>query len=103
MTQLDQEASLQADAVRLPGELTIAQSGEFYQRFAELVEQGRDIVLDGSDVSRIDASFIQLLYQVQRALAETSHSLKWVNTSEAITRSVKLLGMDEQLALADAG
>ena len=102
MTQLDHEASPQDDAVRLPGELTIAQSGEFYQRFSELVEQGRDIVLDGSEINRIDAAFIQLLYQVQRALAETSHSLKWVNTSEALIRSVKLLGMDEQLTLADA-
>lgn len=102
MTKLDKEASLQEEAIQLPGELTIARSGEFYQRFTELMEQGRDIALDASEVDRIDTAFIQLLYQVQRALAETSHRLKWINTSEALVRSVELLGMDEQLSLADA-
>lgn len=103
MTQTEHESGVQEGAVQLPAELTIAQSGEFYQKFAALIEQGEDITLDSGAVTRIDAAFIQLLFRVQRTLAETSHGLRWVNTSEAVSRSVALLGMSKQLNLAEAG
>lgn len=103
MTQSEHEVGALEEAVQLPAELTIAQSGEFYQQFEALIEQGNDIVLDCAAVTRIDTAFIQLLYQVQRALAETSHRLQWVNASEAVSRSVELLGMSKQLNLAEAG
>ncbi|VAW80360.1 hypothetical protein MNBD_GAMMA15-1402 [hydrothermal vent metagenome] len=103
MTQSEHENGTHEDAVQLPAELTIAQSGEFYQKFETLIEQGKNITLDAGVVTRIDTAFIQLLFQVQRTLAETSHGLQWVNTSETIRRSVELLGMSEQLNLAEAG
>lgn len=103
MTGMEQESTLQGRTIQLPEELTIARSGEFYPQFAKLVEEGGDITLDGSAVTRIDTAFIQLLYQVQQALVETGHRLRWLKTSEAITRSVELLGMNEQLIPADAG
>ncbi len=102
MTQSEHEAGKREDAVQLPAELTIAQSGEFYQKFEELIEEGSDIILDGAAVTRIDTAFIQLLYQVQRTLADSSHCLQWVNPGKAIIRSVELLGMSEQLALTEA-
>jgi len=103
MTETEQQPTLQERTIELSEELTIARSGEFYPQFVKLVEEGGDITLNGSAVTRIDTAFIQLLYQVQQALAETGHRLRWLEPSEAITRSVKLLGMNEQLILADAG
>ncbi len=100
MTQTEHEDS--DKVVQLPAELTIAQSGEFYLKFESLIEQGIDITLDGGAVTRIDAAFIQLLFQVQRTLEEAGHELKWVNPSDAVSRSVELLGMREQLNLAEA-
>ncbi len=102
MTQSEHEASTSDGAVEFPAELTIAQTAEFYPQFAHLIDKGGDIVLDSSAVTRIDTAFIQLLYQVQRTLAETSHCLQWVNPSEAVSRSVELLGMSEHLALTEA-
>lgn len=98
MTQPEHEDG----TVAFPAELTIAQTAEFYPQFAQLIEKGGDIILDGAAVTRIDAAFIQLLYQVQRTLAETSHRLQWVNPSEAVSRSVELLGMSEHLVLTEA-
>jgi anti-anti-sigma regulatory factor len=102
MTQTEHEVDTAVEAIQLPEELTIAQSNEFHHRFKELIEKGTDIVLDGAAVTRIDTAFIQLLYQVQRTLAEAGNRLQWANTSEAICRSVELLGMSEHLALTEA-
>lgn len=104
MTQPEHEAGSREAVVQLPEELTIAQSGEFYRRFTATLDRGGDITLDGAAVTRIDAAFIQLLYQVHRELSEARHSLQWLAVSPAIRRSVELLGMSEQLALPeDAG
>ena len=102
MTQPEHQDGACDETIHLPAELTIAQAGEFYLQLGERIEKGRDIVLDGVAVTRIDTAFIQLLFQVQRTLAETSHCIQWVNPSEAIRHSVGLLGMSEQLELAEA-
>jgi len=102
MTQPEHQDGACDETVQLPAEPTIAQAGEFYLQLGERIEKGTDIVLDGVAVTRIDTAFIQLLFQVQRTLAETSHRIQWVNPSEAIRHSVGLLGMSEQLELAEA-
>ncbi|GEM_PF-1026283 len=102
MIQPENAADMKDDVMVLKAELTIAQTAEFYPQFAQRIDKGGDIVLDGKAVTRIDTAFIQLLYQVQRTLAQTSHRLQWVNPSEAVSRSVELLGMSEHLALTEA-
>lgn len=101
MTQLECDVDSRATVVQLPEELTIAESGEFYQRFSALVDLGEDISLDGAAVTRIDTAFIQLLYQFQHALTVAKHELHWRAVSPAIRHAVKLLGMSQQLALPD--
>ncbi|MFQ5645058.1 MAG: STAS domain-containing protein [Thiogranum sp.] len=99
MAESGQEPGPQGNVLRFPEELTIARCGEFHQKFVSRIEQGGDIALDGSAVTRIDTAFIQLLYLVQRTLAEAGCSLQWKASSPAISGSVRLLGMNRQLAL----
>jgi len=89
------------DAVVLPEDFTIALAGEYYQLMMNQLEEGHGISLDGGSVSRIDASGIQLLVAVQRALAEAGHSLHWNSVSAALSESVALLGMSDVLALPE--
>ena len=102
MTQSEHGADASDSVIAFPAELTIAQTAEFYPQFAQRIDKGGDIILDGEAVTRIDTAFIQLLYQVQRTLGQSSHRLQWVNPSEAVARSVELLGMSEYLALTAA-
>ncbi len=95
------EICSQGDVILLPEEATIARSAEFYARFSAGIGQGEEIVLDGGAVTRIDTAFIQLLYQLQVALAAAGHRLCWTAASEAIRHSVELLGMDDDLLLPD--
>ena len=93
------EIRSQGDVIPLPEESTIARSAEFYARLSACIDQGADIVLNGGAVTRIDTAFIQLLYQVQGALAAAGRRLHWTAASAAIRRSAELLGMHEELAL----
>ena len=90
----------QNDRIKLPDELSIANSVEFYQLLMNLIEEGGDIELDADSLTRIDAAGIQLLFVVQRALSEGGNTLRWFATSPPLKESAALLGMTESLALA---
>lgn len=101
MTEQGQENPAQEDSFLFPEELTIAQSGDYFRLFAARMESGGDIEIDASAVTRIDAAFIQLLFAVQRTLADAGCSLQWAAVSPAVHQSVELLGMRTHLALPD--
>ena len=100
MTEAGQNNDSNCDVLELPEELTIARVTEFYRQFMSRVKQGGDIAVDGAAVTRIDAAFIQLLYLVQRSLADAGSRLLWKASSPAITSSVELLGMSDRLELS---
>ncbi len=99
MPESGQNRGHQEGVLSLQEELTISCCGEYHQQFISRIAQGGNVILDGSAVTRIDTSFIQLLYLVQRTLMETGCHLEWQASSSAIDNSVRLLGMSEQLAL----
>lgn len=100
MAEERQFVEKQNDCIKLPDELSIAQSAEYFQLFMSRIEKGGDIELDADSLTRIDAAGIQLLYVVQRALTEGGCSLRWAATSQQLKESVALLGMTESLALS---
>lgn len=99
MSESEQPSEASGQRVALQDELTIACSAEYYQQFLACLERGGDINIDASAVSRVDAAFVQLLYLVQRELAEGGRTLRWEAVSPAFTESVGLLGLSEPLAL----
>lgn len=101
MSVMEQDESLDGQALRLSEESTIAVSGELYQQLAARLERGGDITLDAGSVRRVDAAVIQLLYQVQRVLTETGSCLKWTAVSPAFSESVSLLGLSGHLQITN--
>ncbi|HHJ13775.1 MAG TPA: STAS domain-containing protein [Gammaproteobacteria bacterium] len=86
-----------AATICLPAEANISICSEYLQRFHTAFEAGGDIRLDAGAVDRIDAAFLQLLYNVQRALADTGRHLEWTAQSTAVDRAARLLGMRDRL------
>ncbi len=84
-------------AVVLPEEFTIAVSTEYLWLLMDRVERGEDILLDGGSVTRIDTAAIQLLFVVQRALAEQGLGLQWQEASQVVKVCVALLGLDRDV------
>jgi len=99
MADAEQGADAHESVIVLPEELTIAQSGEYYQLLMNRIEEGGDVELDADPVSRIDASCIQLFFAVQQALAANGYTLRWNAMSHSCREAVALLGMTEQLAV----
>jgi ABC-type transporter Mla MlaB component len=83
----------------LPEEFSIGQLGEYSRMLINRAQDAGDIELDGNAVTRVDATGIQLLFVLQRALSEAGNSLRWSGASDVLRRSVSLLGMSECLGL----
>jgi ABC-type transporter Mla MlaB component len=66
---------------------------------AELEKEG-ELVLDVSNVSKIDTASIQLLCALQKHLLTTQHAIAWHGESEAILRASATLGVREFLGLS---
>ena len=59
------------------------------------------VILDGSNVDRIDAASLQLLFAFIQEAKINEVDVAWRSPSEAMTRSVNLLGMEEALQLGN--
>lgn len=83
--------------IKLPAELTIVQVGECKSKILQAVENSDVILLDDSDVVRIDTVGIQLLLALVTHVSAQNKELKWQSSSSVIQESVKQLGLDEAI------
>lgn len=66
------------------------------------VADARVVVLDGSEVERVDTAFLQLLMLFRRELDVRGGSLTWRGASDALTEGACLLGLTQILDLPAA-
>ena len=83
----------------LPNELTISQVENLQAELLKQLQQGSDLCLDMSDVTRADTACIQLLCALQKALQLGDHSITWEGSSEALINACQSLGVANYLAL----
>ncbi len=79
--------------LKLPAELTIAEVTEFTPQFIAYIDENEEIILDGSEVNRIDTLGIQLLLSALMYVSKQKKSYIWHKPSSIIYQSVKQLGM----------
>jgi anti-anti-sigma regulatory factor len=79
--------------LKLPAELTIAEVTEFKLQFIAYIDEHEEIILDGSEVNRIDTVGIQLLLSALMHVSTQKKSYIWHKPSSIIYQSVKQLGM----------
>ncbi len=87
----------------LPSEMTIQTVAEQLRCMTAMLEDGEEIVLDAGDVSRVDTASLQLIYVIQKTLADSGHSIRWQAVSDAFRDSATLTGLTEALALPAPG
>ena len=83
--------------IKLPAELTIAQVEECKSKILQQVENSDVILLDDSEVVRIDTVGIQLLLALVTHVSAQNKELQWQSCSPVIQESVKQLGLDEAI------
>jgi anti-anti-sigma regulatory factor len=85
--------------IELAAELTIAHAADLQRSFKEGLAGGAALLVDGTRVTQIDTSILQLLLAAWRTSAQRGISCSWVGASEALRRSASLIGVAEALQL----
>ena len=77
--------------------LNIAGVGDLYAELLALLAEGKQVAFNVSQVERIDAASLQMLYAFSKEAAEQGNPLAWDQPSDAFCSSVKLLGLEQML------
>ena len=79
--------------------LGISDVGDMYARILMELSEGVEIQFDVSQIERIDAAALQMIYAFSKEAVTNGKPLTWKEPSEAFIRSAKLLGMAELMKL----
>ena len=81
--------------------LGIADVGDLYAKLLIELAEGHIVHFDVSEIERIDAAALQVLYAYFKEAEKQGHTLLWNSPSEAFIRSVNLLGLAEKMNIED--
>ena len=71
-------------------------------RLGESLVASGDLELDGSQIERVDAAFLQLLVAVFRQGNETGKTVRWTGASSALKDSARILGLSRAIGLKES-
>ncbi|MDH5358597.1 MAG: STAS domain-containing protein [Gammaproteobacteria bacterium] len=77
--------------------LNIAGVGDLYAELLALLAEGKPVAFNVSQVERVDAASLQMLYAFSKEAEEQGNPLEWEQPSDAFYSSVKLLGLEKML------
>ena len=84
-----------------PSVLSIAETAEFRTRLLALPADA-PVVIDASEVSRIDGAGVQLLLAFVRKLDADGRSWSWSGRAQCIDRAARTLAVADSLGIAGA-
>ncbi len=79
--------------INLPENLTISELATFKSDIIDKIQNADDIELLDNDLKQIDTVGVQLLLAVVSEIAAKNKSLSWKINSQALTDSIKQLGL----------
>ncbi len=77
--------------------LGIADVANMYTSLLEKLADGNQIKLNISQLERVDAAAMQMLYALAKELSEHGVQLLWTAQSDAFKAAVNLLGLAERM------
>ena len=83
----------------LPDEISIANIGEWKEKFVEFVADTGPLVLNAEHLSRVDTSALQLMLALVKKAEAENKELSWDNPSAALKKTAVQLGLDQALGL----
>jgi len=93
-----EETPVSDSTIKLDEVQDISQVAELHKKVAAILNS-QDIVFDGSDVERIDASTLQLITCAFKQADKYGNKVRWQGSSDALKKSASLLGLTEMLNL----
>ncbi len=77
----------------------ISKAESMQEQLEKYLNAGHGIIIDASDVERIDTAVLQMLLSLSRTLKNQHHQAPIVNPSEAFLATAKLMGMANHLKI----
>ena len=93
-----EETPVSDSTIKLDEVQDISQVAELHKKVSALLNS-QNIIFDGSDVKRIDASTLQLITCVFKQADKYGNKVSWQGSSDALKKSASLLGLTEMLNL----
>lgn len=90
---------METQTLDLGDKCTIVIAEDLHQQLETLVESGQPIHIDASKLEQIDTAAMQLLWGFHQALATDGREPEWMNPSETLKNTAKILGLDSLLGL----
>jgi anti-anti-sigma regulatory factor len=85
--------------VRCEESMDISIAETFYSTLQSAVASDQPIVIDGSQVERIDAAMLQMFCALFTDPVANKHGIVWRNPSDNLIESAELMGLDAYLDL----
>lgn len=89
--------------VALPSHSTVKDATVLKIELMKLLELPAPVVIDVRSVERVDTATVQLLYAFVRDRAERNGMVEWLGSPPALIDAVRLLGVQDVLAVSGAG
>ena len=86
----------------LDANLTITEVCGLQRNMLEVLRSSSALILDGSDVAKVDTAGIQLLTLFFRDAADRKLEIRWHGASERLQLAARQLGLDDILQLTSA-
>jgi len=80
-------------------DITIAET--FYSTLQSAVASEQPIIIDASQIERIDAAMLQMFCALFTDPVANKHGIVWRNPSDNLIESAELMGLDNYLDLKD--
>lgn len=81
--------------------LGIADVGDLYAKLLTELAEGNSIRFNVSEIERIDAAALQMMYAYSKEAEKQGNTLEWQQPSEAFFRSAQLLGLATAMNIED--
>jgi anti-anti-sigma regulatory factor len=79
--------------------VVISEVMEWREKMAAAISAQDEVVLDGSEIERIDGTGLQLLVALMKEAVSTSTAITWNSASDVLLESAAQLGLTEILGL----
>src|SRR5690606_37161210 len=86
--------------INLERALTIARVESLQAEFEELEKKSEPVILNAQNVSRVDASVLQLLVANFRSMSAREQDISWSGVSDELAAAAALLGLTDELKLS---
>lgn len=79
--------------------LGIAELDQLYTRLLQALAENTQVEFDCSQIERIDAAALQMLFAFSQESAVHGQTIDWTGASDAFINNTRLLGLSEAMGL----